>query len=356
MSMDFYQLSFRTASRLGRYRAPAFSLLLGALCAGLLVGCAKSDAYKPAANAPDKAEAKAKPGLTLETEVQERLGLKLASPTPAEWRPELKVYGQVLDAAPLVDLVMELNRDEIALDSSRQELERAKKLQVSENISGRAYLDAQTAYAQNLAAANAVHFKIQTGWGRKLAALSGSLELAPGAQREPDQLLDALRQGLVLIRADLPAGERLENQSQSARIVPLPETTAPVTAVCFDILPAIDAPSQQQGVLFRADPPASSRLTPGEAVTAFIHLPGEAVRGVMVPASAILRYQGAAWIYVQTDTNQFVRTSFPLDRELEGGWFVAGALSSTNPVVVRGAQAVLSAELSGNGFSTGQRD
>jgi multidrug efflux pump subunit AcrA (membrane-fusion protein) len=332
------------------------SFLLVALSALALAGCSKSEGDKPAADAPEKAGAKTKPGVTLEAETQERLGLKMEPPTPAQWLPEMKVYGQVLNPAPLLDLAMELERAEITLDSSAKELERAKQLQAGNNISGRAYLDAETAHAQNLAAAEAVRFKIQTDWGRKIADLMGPIEPAAGAGHKPDKFLEGLRNGQVLIRVDLPPGGRMENQSQTARIVSLSEKTAPVEAACFDLLPAMDAQTQQQGVLFTAAQPAGSRLTPGEAVTAFITIPGEPVSGVTVPASAVLRHEGAGWVYVQTETNQFVRTEVALDRSLNGGWFVSESLSATNRIVVVGAQSVLSAELSGGGFSTGQRD
>jgi multidrug efflux pump subunit AcrA (membrane-fusion protein) len=201
-----------------------------------------------------------------------------------------------------------------------------------------------------------VRFKIQTGWGRKIAAMLGPIETPPGTKRQPDKFLEGLRGATVLIRVDLPAGERMENESQTARVVSLAEKAAPVTAVCFDLLPALDAQTQQQGVLFTADQPAGGRLTPGEAVTAFIKTPGEPVRGVVVPTSAILRHEGAGWVYVQTDTNQFVRVAVALDRLMVGGWFISETLSATNRLVVSGAQSVLSAELSGGGFSTGQRD
>jgi hypothetical protein len=339
-----------------RFKIRAVSCLLIALTALALSGCAKSDGDKPAADATEKVEAKAKSGVTIDAETQERLGLKMETPAPAQWEPEMKVYGQVLDPSPLLDLTMELDRAEIALDSSRRELERAKQLQAGDNISGRAYQDATSAHAQNLAAAEAVRFKIQTGWGRKIAALLGPVETQPGTQRQPDKFLESLRNATVLIRVDLPAGERMENQSQTARIVSLAEKAAPVTAVCFDLLPVLDAPTQQQGVLFTAESAAGSRLTPGEAVTAFIKAPGEPVSGVVVPASAVLRHEGAGWVYVQTDTNQFVRAAVPFDRSLADGWFVSGTLSATNRLVVSGAQSVLSAELSGGGFSTGQRD
>jgi hypothetical protein len=92
------------------------------------------------------------------------------------------------------------------------------------------------------------------------------------------------------------------------------------------------------------------------AVTAQLQLPGGIVSGLAVPAAAVLRYEGRGWVYVQTDTNQFVRAEIPLDRLLENGWFVSENLAATNRIVVAGAEAVLSAELSGSGFTTGERD
>ena len=110
------------------------------------------------------------------------------------------------------------------------------------------------------------------------------------------------------------------------------------------------------GILFSAAQSSANRLTPGEAVTALIKTAGNPVRGVVVPASAVLQHEGRGWVYVQTEPNQFVRTEIPLDRWMDNGWFVAENLSVTNHVIVTGAQAVLSAELSAGGFNTGQRD
>jgi hypothetical protein len=332
-----------------------YSILATGFTIALLAGCSKSAGDKPA-DAPEKTEAPAKAGVTVDAATQERIGLKIETPVPAQWQPEMKVYGRVLDPAPLLDSMMELGRAEIALDGSQQELERAKQLKKDSNISERAFQDAQTAFSQNRAAAQALLLKIQTGWGRKIAENLGPVEVPSGTQRQPDKILEGLRENTILIRIDLPQGERLENQAQTARIVSLAESATPVTATCFDLLPAMDPQTQQQGILFSADQSPTNRLTPGEAVTAFIKIPGEPVSGVVVPVGAILRHEGKAWAYVQTETNQFSRTEIPLDRFTDNGWFVSENLSATNRVVVTGAQTVLSAELSGGGFNTGQRD
>jgi multidrug efflux pump subunit AcrA (membrane-fusion protein) len=337
-------------------RSKQFYLVLAAsFSIALLAGCSKSVGDKPA-DAPEKAEAPAKAGVTVDAATQARIGLKIETPAPAQWQPEMKVYGRVLDPAPLLDSMMELGRAEIALDSSQQELERAKQLKADSNISERAFQDATTTHAQDRAAVDALLLKIQTSYGRKLAGMLGPIEVPPGTPRTPDKFLGGLRDATVLIQIDLPPGERLENNSQTARIVSLAENAAPVTATCFDLLPAMDPQTQQQGILFSADQSQTNRLTPGEAVTAFIKMPGEPVSGVVVPASAVLRHEGKGWVYVQSETNQFLRMEIPLDRQRDTGWFVSENLSATNHVIVTGAQTVLSAELSGGGFNTGTRD
>jgi multidrug efflux pump subunit AcrA (membrane-fusion protein) len=332
--------------------------LLAASFAIALTGCSKSggDADDKPAGEADKAAAEAKPGVTVDADTQTRIGLKIETPAPAQWQPETKVYGQVLDPAPLTDLAMDLRRAEIALDSSNVELERARQLKGGNNISAKAYHDAETTYAQNLADAQAARFKIQTAWGRKIADMLGPVEVPAGTERAQDRFLDGLRDGTALVRVDLPPGERMENQGQTARIVSLAEGAQPVTATCFDLLPVLDPQTQEQGILFSAGQPADKRLMPGEAVTVYVRMPGEVVGGVVVPDSAVLRHEGKGWVYVQTDTNQFLRVEMPLDRQTDGGWFVSENLSATNHIVVTGAQTVLSAELSGGGFTTGERD
>ena len=331
------------------------SFLLAAFLSITLAGCSKPAADK-SADAPEKAEAQTKAGVTIDAETQTRIGLKTEAPAAMQLTPETKAYGRVLDPAPLVDLLMELGRAEITFDSSHQELERAKVLKKDNNISERAFQDAEVNYQQNNAAVGAIFFKIQSAWGKRMAELTGPVIVPPGTPRKPDELLMKFPDAAVLIRVDLPAGERLADSAPSARIVSLSEKSAPVSAAGFDKLPTIDPQTQQQGFLLIADQSQTNRLTPGEAMTAFIKTPGEPVSGVVVPASAVLRHEGKGWVYVQTETNQFVRTEIPLDRLTADGWFVSENLSATNRVVVSGAQTVLSAELSGGGFNTGARD
>ncbi len=348
-------------SNIQRSTSNACLLLAALLTVGTLGGCSKaggdaSDKPKADAAADTKPDASADAGVTIDADTQTRLGLATGSPTAADWQPEIKAYGQVLDRAPLGDALLELSRAEIAFDSSHIELERAKVLQAQNNISQRAYQDSETTYQQNFASAQAAFVKIRQTWGPEIASLTGDIVLPPGTVRKPNPQLAALTDSSSLIRVDLPAGERLPDLKGAVRLVPLAEKVPPVNGICFDRLPVMDPQTQQQSLLCVADGADAQKLIPGEAVTAYVKTAGNLVSGVVVPASAVLRYQGANWIYVQTGTNRFSRAAITLDKSAENGWFVADGLAATNHIVVTGAQSVLSAELSGNGFTTGERD
>jgi hypothetical protein len=157
----------------------------------------------------------------------------------------------------------------------------------------------------------------------------------------------------ALVRVDLPPGETLPSPPPSARIVAMTDETKPVDGMLCSALVGVNPQTQSQVFFYLVKDPL---LTPGAAVTGFLKVSGEPVGGVLVPSSAVLHYEGKGWIYVQTGTNAFARSEIPLDRATANGWFVSGGLTVTNRVVVGGAQAVLSAELSGGNFNTGERD
>jgi membrane fusion protein, multidrug efflux system len=336
--------------------------ILVAACGGIIlfsVTRVMADAdEKPNATQPQIKSMNGETVVTLDAETQKRIGLEITNLTAVEWQPEVKGYGRVIDPTPLIDLLNDLGRAEITFDSSHQELERAKQLKRDSNISERAFQDAEATYEQNLRAVEAIYLKIESAWGRKIAGMTGSIVVPPGTNRKPDKFLEGLPDESVLIRVDLPAGERLESALQPVRVVSLAEKTAPVTAVCFDKLPAMDPQTQRQGFLIVADQLPTNRLTLGEAVTAFIKVPDKPINpisGAIVPASAVVRHEGRGWIYLQTAATEFTRRELPMDRAADGGFF-SDKLSAKNRVVVVGVQAILSTELSNGGFNTGERD
>jgi hypothetical protein len=72
---------------------------------------------------------------------------------------------------------------------------------------------------------------------------------------------------------------------------------------------------------------------------------GDPENGVLVPRAAILRYEGEAFVYVQTGDDTFGRKQIELERPLDNGFFVHEGLSANQQVVIAGAPALLSEEV-----------
>ena len=148
------------------------------------------------------------------------------------------------------------------------------------------------------------------------------------------------------MRVDLPASEALSSAPSGARVVGLGLEAHPVPADYFGDAPAVDPLTQAHGYFFLVTT-NQPKLTPGMAVTAFVPAEGQTQTGVVVPRSAIVRFKGATWIYLQTSDKCFSRTEVALDRPLMDGWFVRGGLKAPDKVVTVGAQQLLSEELKG---------
>ena len=318
-----------------------FIVALTAFSAAVLAGCSKTDSDDSAAKAPDKAEAKSGPGVTLDTETQERIGLKIETPEPAQWQPGIHATGRVADPLAFVAAATDYETARAAASASQAELDRTQKLASQENASPRALEGAQATASRDALALKAARAKFTADWGAQLADQTNLTAFAQRLQSED----------MSFVKLLLPVGTFPDPLPQTATIYIFGTETNAVVGEFADNL-FIDPGAQAQTLLFRV----KQKLSPNVSVEAQLNLPGEPVNGVIVPAGAVLRYEGRGWVYVQTETNQFVRAEVPLDRLTKDGWFVSENLSATNRIVVTGAQTVLSTELSSGGFSTGQRD
>lgn len=281
--------------------------------------------------------------ITLNAETQERLGLKMAAPAAAQWQPEVKGYGRVIDPAALSAAVADLESTRAAAATSTKEFDRLKILVAQDNVSTRALEAAEAAATHDKLAFESALEKFKLDWGRSLAN---------GSDREKI-LSEAVSGQTALVRIDLPAGETLPSPPASARIVALTDETKSVDGTLCSATAGVNPQTQSQSFFFLVQ---NQPLAPGAAVTGFLKISGPALAGEIVPADAVLRHDGKGWVYAQTGTNEFTRCEIPLDRPATDGWFVSGVSTATNRVIVSGAQTVLSAELSGGNFNSGSRD
>jgi hypothetical protein len=275
--------------------------------------------------------------ISMSDDAQGDLGILVKSLAAFQMSPEQKGYGRVLDPAPLVALVTELASAQAAYTASSGEVARLKTLEGQGNASARALQTAEAAASRDWAAIQSARGRLTLSWG-KVVADQNDL---------PAFIHDLSSLEAALVRIDLPVGETLKEPPAGARIANLSGASA--EAALLERASSVDPQMQGQGFLFLLKP-NSLRLTSGEAVVGYLKLPGDPLAGVIIPREAVVRVEGAGWVYVLNSAGDaFTRGGVALDRPTEAGWFVTKGLSAGQYVVVTGAQQLLSIELKGQG-------
>ena len=271
--------------------------------------------------------------LTLDVAAQKLVGLRIEPVRPAKLNPELKGYGRVLDPAPLLALVTELATAQTTLTASQKEFDRLKTLNEQKNVSDRALQAAEAAARRDQILLESIRTRLVLSWSE---AVAGTVDL-PGFVRSLTSFESAL------VRIDLPAGELVKTLPAGARIAVLSAEDNLVPAQLLGPAPNVDPQVQGQGFLFlvKASP---LRLVPGTATQGYLQFPGGSLTGFIIPNEAVVRHAGHGWIYLQTSNVTFTRRAIALNRRIEEGWFISEGVVSNDPIVIRGAQALLSEE------------
>lgn len=166
----------------------------------------------------------------------------------------------------------------------------------------------------------------------------------PGESIEPGSpILRVARLERLLARVDIPIGQHIPATVSSARIVPAGYEGQAISAERVAVAAAVDPKAQGESFLFRLSGTRFG-LRPGVAVTAYLSLPGERKRGVLIPRSALVRVMGKVYVYIQIAPDQFVRKEASLNNPVEDGYVVTENFSAGDRVVVEGAQILLSEE------------
>ena len=284
----------------------------------------------------EHAEAHRPTEVKLSREMQASAGLQTASLQTAEWKPEVKGFGRVLDPAPMVAGLFEINTAQAALAASSKEHARIAVLfGQNQNASLQALETAEAAMKRDQLLLESARARFLTAWGQNLAARKDLPALA--------ESLASLQAGLI--RIDLTAGQSWK-PTPTARVMSLLAADTLSEAEFVGVAPSADPQTQGLAFLFllRTNVPA-----PGTAMAGFLPSSGAAESGWRLPQSALVRHEGSVWFYLQTGDETFERQSVTLQRRLTDGWFVAGGVEATNRLVVVGAQILLSEQLKGAG-------
>ena len=272
-------------------------------------------------------------GVELKPEERENLGIQTQPAQPVETPRRWQASATVLDVAPLVTTLSDLQAAEMAAVASRAEADRSERLYKDDTNVARKALDAARAQAMtDEAHARTARAQLLGTWGRGIGTLPPTARSA---------LMDDLLAGRAsLVRADtmdsLPAGLT----APTVRLASL-DARSEWSAQWLGPLPQTTNTTFGGAVLLRV----ATNLPAGQPLQAVISDPRATQKGLGAPASAVIRWRGGEWVYEETEANHFERRQVAPGAHIEGRALLAGDAKTAAKVVTVGARALLAAEL-----------
>jgi hypothetical protein len=340
------------ASRAGRNRA------LAVACAVLLSLCAcHGTPRETPAKAADIQEAPAKggasagdeskgaepkdaiQGVILSAQQVEKLGVDVVPAKVSEYSGEVAGYGTVIAHDVIATAVAELTTAQATERQSRAAFGRTQRLA---GTAGATSADvAETAERQSATDSAAL-----TLAQRRLSAVIGSAVAGKGAVGE--SVLQDLSSGKIkLIRATFPlsalrgpapARLRAGHLDAVAPNAPHPSQGWTLNSV-WDAPADVSFPGRSFFALLR-----SSDAGEGERLLVWAPDGSRGQQGVMIPAAAVLIYDGKYWCYVEKKPGTFVRLEVNTDRPVADGYIVTGTVAAGDKVVTTAAGLLLARE------------
>jgi hypothetical protein len=261
----------------------------------------------------------------------------------------------------------DLSAAKIALDSAKTIYDRLVKLNAeNKNVSDRAVeeakskVDTETAHVDAAAksveltnaALDAVQMKlISVPLIVPKAGEVVEVNAHPGEAIESGQpILRVAKFDTVVAAVNIPIGETPAQDATEARIIPIGGGGADeksLTGTRMGTAEQTDPRTHERIILFRVPIGDNKDLRPGRPAIAYVPAEGDPLKGVTVPESAVVRYEGKGWVYIADDDSIFERREVPLDHPSAtgDGWFVNSGFTGDEKLVTTGAQQLLSQEV-----------
>lgn len=283
--------------------------------------------------------------IRLDAAEQAREGIRVSPVSRTSLRTELRATAVVLSAADLATARISyaatrarLDRDRLAVSVARTQYERVKSLyEQNQNMSLKAMQDAEAAWrnAQSVMNADDQDARLQLDpvrarWGVEVAGWIASNNAT---------LQSVLEQRELLAQVVFPPGETANPPQSLSLEGPRKEL---ITARYISAYPQVNPQVQGIGFLYEL----SNRAGLAVGMNLVAHVPvGRALRGSFLPDSAVVWWQGKAWVYELAARGTFTRVEAATGNPVNGGYFVPGdALPDGTNIVTAGAQALLSEE------------
>ncbi|KAB7782202.1 efflux RND transporter periplasmic adaptor subunit [Methylorubrum populi] len=282
----------------------------------------------------------------LSDEERARIGVTTARHVQASHRIEVQAFGSVLDLARVTELTnsyasakAQLQTAEAKAGVSRAAFVRARSLgpyatQVQLETAEGTFRTDEAALAAAQSQVRTLAATAQQEWGTVIgrAIIERSAVITRLIERTD-----------FLVQVTLPPGETLKAPpaTASAEVPPQSERVA-----LRYVSPATRTDQRIQGVSSFYTVAGDSGLLPGMSTLAFLTSERETT-GIAVPESAVVHWQGNAWIYRSVGDDAFARHPLKADAPISADAYVVDDLGPEAEIVVTGPQAVLSEELKG---------
>jgi hypothetical protein len=274
--------------------------------------------------------------VAMDSAAQKEIGITTEILKPVVRPFEVEGYGFVLDPAPLSKLNADLTSAQAALDSSSAQYHRTRRLYAEqENASLRDLQSAEATYLNDRARAEALEQELRDAWGGQIAQIDSR------ARGELVRALIDRREAIARVTA--PIGEALDSAPGRAEVLVLGHEQQPLLARAVYEAPTINPQMQGQTFLLLIDTKRFP-IRPGMAVSARLPTSGKSEQGVIVPRAAVVRFAGKEWIYRTLARDRFGRREIVPAELTAEGYFVTEDLPPGTPIVVTGAQTLLSEE------------
>ncbi len=283
--------------------------------------------------------------ITLDEPTQKRLGFTVASLASTVTRAQATYPAVVLSVQELatfrntyVASQAQLQKARVQSDLAGKEYARLKALfGENQNISEKSLQSAEAALQSDEAEVRAGEQQLnlqasslRQEWGDVVAKWT-----TEGSARF-QRLLDG---GEALVQMTLPSESALAPPKSISLELPNGRRTQ---ASFISAFRRIDPRIQGRSFLYLAS--GAPGLAPGLNLVARLSSGGP-MRGVVIPASAVVWSEGKAWVYMQVSSDGFTRNALTTDVPVEDGYFAGEGFAAGEKIVTVGAQALLSEEM-----------
>jgi hypothetical protein len=334
-----------------KWRLPHTAQTVAALCVAALLLCACHKSAGPAADAEDakpkaaaskaddkeageakSADADEAKGVTLTAEQVAKLGVVAKAAPAADYRQETPGYGVIVAHEALAQAVAELTTAEATAQQSRAALARTRRLA---GTPGAVSADVEETAVRQAAVDEAA----LTLTNQRLASVVGMRP--PWKSGDRSGVLKELAAGQIkLVRVSFPLGT-LSGTPSSLRATHIsgatPETGWKLNSV-WEAPADPNVPGRSFFALLKANDAGE-----GERLMVFAPV-GEASKGVIVPAAAVVLSESHYWCYLEKDEGHFVRTPVDTSRPTADGYFVSAGIEPGDKVVTAAAGLLLAKE------------